>query len=1173
MLLKSLGSMATDSRQRLASLLDSANIAPTVPSKLHFLDELKAEFSSSDAALSSEFLSDFLPLLSDEFSPVRKFVAEMIGEVGSSHLEFFPEIVPALMDVFDDDAPAVSRQAITSATRMFRSTLEKVALEGLYTSELDDSLQSAWRWMTKLKEKVYSIAFQSGSDGRRVLSLKFVEAVILIYTPDPSGTSEPPTALANEGKAVEINMSWLRKGHPLLNVGDLSVEASDRLRLLLDQLRSPTVKSLSVSMMIVLVNSLAVVATKRPSFYGRILPVLLGLDASNSVIKGVHAYGLQHALKNAFLSCLKCTYSGAKPWRDRLVGALKELKAGELTDFAVNEICNVNTKVKEQAIDLPITQADSSVGMNESVHSNKGRKRYVEHEFGESSKDGDTPGKRSKSTSLAFEASPGPSNIVAGNEGITSDAQPIVHAESESGPVQQLVAILGTLVAQGEKTAASLDILIASIATDMLAEVVIANMKYLPPACPIAETNDEAMTSSGTRPCILESDSRFRQISLFLSNAIFSSASLQITSEKDELDVKDKPLTEVEGDHDGASILLNECAEETVVSSLPLASDANGFSEVGNKLSSLAVGFQDLETTGASIPGLDNAPNDGFPGLQMSTSLVSSDFDDGSQDPDKSLVKRSVVDSLPSVSTDRSEESCPKAVGADANSGIASTATSIGSIQHLVLPKIAAPVVDLTEEEKDEIQKVSFARIVNAYKQVAISGGSRMHFSLLAYLGVEFPLELDPWTVIQQHILSDYVNHEGHELTLLVLYKLYREAEERDFFSSTTATSVYEQFLLRVAETLRDSFPPSDKSLSRLFGEVPYLPKSAFELLEHLCCPDDNLKDDKESQIADRVTQGLSTVWSLIMLRPPLRDALLNIALQSAVHHMEEVRMKAIRLVANKLYPLSSISIQIEDFAKNMLVSVVKEQATIDTVDGEKFNNHSQKNSDNACPSNGDPSLDAAKDMPEARKCMALYFALCTKKHALLRHIFGIYKISPSYVKEAVHSQMPILIRTIGSSPVILEIISDPPEGSENLLMEVLHTLTDGILPSPQLINAIKSLYESKGKDVEILFPILPFLPKEEVVHIFPSLVNLPADRFQSALTRLLQPIYEMSGNENNFIPHRFWNIVGTEHSMTRVISRMTAVQKVVSDMGSDSSSHLSSIISESYLSKEGGQF
>lgn len=56
------------------------------------------------------------------------------------------------------------------------------------------------------------------------------------------------------GEPVQFNISWLRAGHPVLNVGDLSVEATQSLGLLLDQLRFPTVKSLSNSAIIVLIN-------------------------------------------------------------------------------------------------------------------------------------------------------------------------------------------------------------------------------------------------------------------------------------------------------------------------------------------------------------------------------------------------------------------------------------------------------------------------------------------------------------------------------------------------------------------------------------------------------------------------------------------------------------------------------------------------------------------------------------------------------------------------------------------------------------------------------------------------------------------------------------------------------------------------------------------------------
>lgn len=84
------------------------------------------------------------------------------------------------------------------------------------------------------------------------------------------------------------------------------------------------------------------------------------------------------------------------------------------------------------------------------------------------------------------------------------------------------------------------------------------------------------------------------------------------------------------------------------------------------------------------------------------------------------------------------------------------------------------------------------------------------------------------------------------------------------------------------AEALRDSFPPSDKSLSKLLGESPYLPKSVLKILENMCSPGNGGKAEKESDSLnpDRVTQGLSAVWSLVLLRPPIRDTCLKIALQ-----------------------------------------------------------------------------------------------------------------------------------------------------------------------------------------------------------------------------------------------------------------------------------------------------
>lgn len=44
-------------------------------------------------------------------------------------MQLVPEIVPVLISVLDDATPAVARQAITSGLDLFRSILEKVAIQ------------------------------------------------------------------------------------------------------------------------------------------------------------------------------------------------------------------------------------------------------------------------------------------------------------------------------------------------------------------------------------------------------------------------------------------------------------------------------------------------------------------------------------------------------------------------------------------------------------------------------------------------------------------------------------------------------------------------------------------------------------------------------------------------------------------------------------------------------------------------------------------------------------------------------------------------------------------------------------------------------------------------------------------------------------------------------------
>nr|GEX22175.1 symplekin isoform X1 [Tanacetum cinerariifolium] len=119
----------------------------------------------------------------------------------------------------------------------------------------------------------------------------------------------------------------------------------------------------------------------------------------------------------------------------------------------------------------------------------------------------------------------------------------------------------------------------------------------------------------------------------------------------------------------------------------------------------------------------------------------------------------------------------------------------------------------------------------------------------------------------------------------------------------------------------------------------------------------------------------------------------------------------------------------------------------------------------------------------DARHCISPY----VQRNSLFRKLLIVYKNMSKAAKQAISVQIPKLVRTIGSSP------------------QVVQTLTDGAILSPNLIDTIRKLYDTKLRDTEILIPILPFLPKDELLQIFPRFVNLPSDKFQAALARILQ--------------------------------------------------------------------
>ncbi|KAH8955473.1 hypothetical protein BDL97_08G140600 [Sphagnum fallax] len=1115
----SAGRMAVGVREQAVKLLNEAKMQPDAPSKADLLKNVMEIVLHREPSLLPEFVPYLMELQSEPGSPVRKYLAEMIEEIGTRHVAHISTMVPVLLALLRDSTPAVARRAITSGSNIFRTTLEQVASQGIYTGQVEKQLVDAWNWVTHFKNAVYPAAFQHGNDGVRLLAVKFVETTILLFTPDPSGSAQPPPNQQNsDGVAKGFNIAWIAGGHPLLDANALGQEASKNLGLLLNQLRAPESSVIPGPVAIVLVNSLAGIAKRRPSMFGRILPVLLSLAPDCEPIKGGQVASVIHALKTAFLSLLKCSQPAALPWQDRLIKALQSMNAEDLADQALRQIDRAQRAERDRASKDPRLVKDERLPQVSTpplpalalVEERPLQKRPIAEENGNQLVETEESiRKRMRLTPITdnvqLEMASVSSNVAGSslaNGGVVSDNN-----------LAPLLAYFGALIAQGERGAASVEILISSLTPDMLAELVIVNMQHLPSTAPPLPPGVGPGVSGGLASLLSSSTPQSVPLppkSVAAAETIVPSFPPQPQPAEVTRDPRRDPRR-----LDPWRVAATEAPTALLTPKLEAVEVAGVSNATTETMTQVTV---KIEGAAGSLPMNNRDPRSALQQYSTSQPAVL---------PAVQVKQEPVEESGPLVSTPPvSPPDSPMEPGfsgpgipmkSEPTTSFSTAAPSLSSgPQHGasgIAPQgipVAAPIqpipfVPLTEEQQTSLSKAALVRILEGHKTIAAAGGGDLRVALLARLVTQSCDDVEALEALQKHILADYQSHKGHEVALHVLYQLYAEQASNSSEIAASTTAAYDRFLLSVAQGLRDSLPSSDKSLSRLLGDAPLLPLTSLKLVEDLCNPEGG----GEVPTGDRITQGLSALWSLILQRPPTRGICLKMALKCTVHESDDVRAKAIRLVANKLYPLTYVAQTIEEFAVQSLLAVVDLKQTdtgqgdsmdIDSIKATQGANGDQQSGNGLAPMDiavvkDESQQNIAKSSPalsisDAQRCMSLFFALCTKKHALLQQLFEVYGRASKAVKQAVHRHIPILFRTIGSSsPELLQLIADPPVGSENLLLLVLHSLTEGTEPSAELITTVKKLYETK----------LQVLP------VFPRLVDLPPDKFQAALARILQ--------------------------------------------------------------------
>ncbi|URE28487.1 Symplekin tight junction protein C terminal [Musa troglodytarum] len=1078
-------------------------------------------------------------------------VLELLKDLGSEVSEELLVLMPNLLSALRHQDPFVVKQSIANGTTLFGAVLEEIALQLHGSSKIEHWLEEMWSWMVQFKGAVCGVLMEPGSIGIKVLAVKFIETCILYFSPDEKDGG----VLFTEGKGRRFNVSHLIRGNSILNPAMLEIEADRTLDLLLDLLH--LANNLRGSLVIAVINSLAGIAKNRSLRYKVILSALLAFDPNFEIQIGGHTSSIRYCLRTAFVGFLRCNHPSFTESREKIIRALRAISPGESIDQVLRQVERMSRTMDRVSHDVRVSKGDP-LSIQESVSGDVTRNKTVlppsdvlSEELPAKRIRFDIPFDTAHSTQMAYDLAD--DNDDDGNGNYSSS---ISLVGSDLSPAEKMIAMIGALLAEGERGAESLELLISNIHADLMADIVIETMKHLPKNLVVASvrhnngsSNEEtSLPSISSQVLSTTTTDPSAPTSSLPSELATSSVGANGFSVTPDVSSFSNLSTESKRDPRRDPRRLDPRRSVAFGNSHPASltlENSHDMQPVPSQLSSKPVAISEafkIEHSSSFLASkLDVEPSDEPVGqnqmIEKLQTTETSEVQDNAMIMDQSLdvhtppnLEISPVESI--------EEQLAASTPSDAtaNEGVVHNLSECDEFSSPDVKSLTPednshdltthpPLVELMDEQKSELHRLAVTRIVEDYKHLQVTGCGQACLPLLARLVAQTGADGDVVKFLQQHIMLGYHHHKGHELAMHVLYHLHAIMISELEDCSSSAASCYEKFLLGVVRTLLDSLPATDKSFSKLLSEAPFLPDSSLKLLEDLCHSNGYEHNLGENREGDRVTQGLVAVWSLILGRPPYRQTCLDIALKCALHSQEEVRVKAIRLVANKLYPLNFASDIIEQFAVRMLLSVVDQQSSAadtslvysneqqtEMASQDAFVSGSQILESAASESDADKDIQASVlkvptiSLSEAQRQTSLFFALCSKKPSLLQLVFNIYGRAPKAVKQSVHQHIPNLVKNLNSSySELLHLISDPPEGSKGLVVLVLETLTEESTPSSDLIVVVKQLYETKLKDAAILIPMLSSFSKDEVMPIFPRLVNLPLEKFQAALARILQ--------------------------------------------------------------------
>uniref|UniRef100_A0A674HIA0 Symplekin scaffold protein n=1 Tax=Taeniopygia guttata TaxID=59729 RepID=A0A674HIA0_TAEGU len=383
----------------------------------------------------------------------------------------------------------------------------------------------------------------------------------------------------------------------------------------------------------------------------------------------------------------------------------------------------------------------------------------------------------------------------------------------------------------------------------------------------------------------------------------------------------------------------------------------------------------------------------------------------------------------------------------------------------------------LSEVQVEKLKVGAVRRILRSERAVAASGAAQARVKILASLVTQFEVPLKG--EVLSFILDDVRGRL--DLAFAWLFQEYNAHLARGGRGGPGGPGGpgglerYDECLIGLLAGLQEKPDQKDGIFTKVVLEAPLITESALEVIRKYC------EDESRTYL------GMSTLRELIFRRPSRQFQYLHVLLDLSSHEKDKVRQQALQFI-KRMYEKEQLRAYVEKFALNYLQLLVHPNPPSVLFGADK-----------------DTEVAAPWTEETIKQCLYLYLALLPHNHKLIHELASVYTEAIADIKRTVLRVIEQPIRGMGmNSPELLLLVENCPKGAETLVTRCLHSLTDKVPPSPELVKRVRDLYHKRLPDVRFLIPVLNGLEKKEVIQALPKLIKLNPIVVKEVFNRLL---------------------------------------------------------------------